>query len=141
MSKPIIKYRQDDKYHLTADYHIKINIKPEKNINEGFINLDEQGNLTILEGYEWGPVAGPSEFVRPFLVRGVLVELAIQNLIDSLQYEDEINKTYKELLIEDGISKSTAHILYLCFKVVGIPIQCLRKLAKFIEDLNRSFFR
>jgi len=51
MPNSFIEYRGGYKYQLAANYSIKINIKPEKDIDTKFIKLDTKGNLTIIEGY------------------------------------------------------------------------------------------
>ena len=59
MPNSFIEYRGGYKYQLAADYSIKINIKPEKDIDTKFIKLDTKGNLTIIEGYAWDGPSGP----------------------------------------------------------------------------------
>ena len=59
MTENVIEYRSGYKYQLAKDYLIATNIKPDKDIDEKFIKLDVNGNLTILEGYAWDGPSGP----------------------------------------------------------------------------------
>ena len=125
MSNPFIEYRSGYKYQLASDYPIKINIKPKKVVDEKFIKLDTDGNLTVVEGYAWdgpsGPVVDTKENMRASLVHDALYQLMRHKHISSRQTKDKADRLFKKICIEDGVPRTTAQIYYLGLKMGGKP--------------------
>ena len=122
---PFIEYRSGYKYQLASDYCIKINIKPKKDVDEKFIKLDKDGNLTIVEGYAWdgpsGPVVDTQENMRASLVHDALYQLMRHKYLTTKAHKDKADKLFKKICIEDGVPAVTAHIYYLGLKLGGKP--------------------
>ena len=125
MSHPKINYRSGYKYQLHTDYPIKTTIKPEKEIDEKFIKLDLQGNLTILSGYAWdgpsGPVIDTNENMRASLVHDALYQLMRHKKLPSKKCKDKSDKLFKKICIQDGVPSAIANAYYLGLKVGGKP--------------------
>lgn len=125
MTNPFIEYRSGYKYQLASDYSIKIAIKPKKDIDSKFIKFYTEGNLTVADGYAWdgpsGPVVDTKENMRASLVHDALYQLMRNKHLTAKQFKDKADKLFKNLCIEDGVHKGTAHIYYLGLKLGGKP--------------------
>lgn len=111
-----IKYRQRFKYQLSEDTEFMTSIKPESNISTEYIILDKEGKLTIRKGYQWdgatGPIADTIETFRASLAHSALYALMRWNILSSRQYRKEADMLFKELCLEDGVSKLRASAYY-----------------------------
>ena len=125
MPNSFIEYRGGYKYQLAADYSVKINIKPEKDIDTKFIKLDTKGNLTIIEGYAWdgpsGPVIDTKENMRASLVHDALYQLMRRRKITAKAHKDKADKLFKRMCIKDGVPRTTAQVYYLGLNIGGKP--------------------
>ncbi len=125
MSKPFIEFRSGYKYQLASNYLIKINIKPNKEVDDKFIKLDKSGNLTVVAGYAWdgpsGPVVDTKENMRASLVHDALYQLMRHRRLTAKEHKDKADKLFKKICIEDGVLPATAHIYYIGLKMGGKP--------------------
>ena len=125
MSNPFIEYRSGYKYQLATDYRIKCNIKPKKVVDEKFIKLDKNGNLTVVEGYAWdgpsGPVVDTRENMRASLVHDALYQLIRHRHLTVKEHKDKADRLFKKICIKDGVQPVTARVYYLGLKMGGKP--------------------
>jgi hypothetical protein len=125
MSDEFIEYRGGYKYQLASDYSIKTGIKPQKEVDDKFIKLNKQGNLTIVEGYAWdgpsGPVVDTDQNMRASLVHDALYQLMRHRHLKVKEHKDKSDRLFKKICIEDGVPRTTAHIFYLGLKLGGKP--------------------
>ena len=120
-----IRYRDGYKYQLASDYCIELKIRPKKDIDAGRILLDEDGNLTIREGYAWdgpsGPVVDTKGTMRGSLIHDALYQLMRHEYLESKLYKKRADIIFKHICIEDGISRLRAHMFYIGLKIFGRP--------------------
>ena len=125
MSNPFIEYRSGYSYQLAADYSLQTSIKPKKNVDEKFIKLDVDGNLTIVAGYAWdgpsGPVIDTKENMRAALVHDALYQLMRCRHLTAKEHKDKADRLFKKICIEDGVPSATASIYYFGLKMGGKP--------------------
>ena len=103
-----IKYRsiKKYKYQLLEDYIIEIKIFPAEAIDTMFIDLSEEGILTIRCGYAWDGCSGPTwddhTNMRAGLVHDSLFQLLREGHISSgcRLYADTL---FRDICIEDGM--------------------------------------
>lgn len=125
MSRPFIKYRSGYKYQLASNYSIKTNIKPKKKVNQKFITLTKNGNLTVLDGYAWdgpsGPVLDTKENIRASLVHDAFYQLMRLRHLTAKRHKDKADKLFERMCVQDGVPRITARIYYLGLKMGGKP--------------------
>lgn len=126
---PKIKYRsvKGYKYILAETHQTQTDIRPKTAViepKEGktFIRLDENGILTVYEGYAWDGPSGPTFDTKNFM-RGSLIHDAIYQLIR----QDRISENYRKYAdmhlytccIEDGMSEFRASYVYQAVRMFG----------------------
>lgn len=83
MANSPIAYRGGYKYQLAETYAVTVAMKPARNIQSDFIDLDVEGGLSIKRGYAWDGPSGPTidtdNFMRGSLVHDALYQLLRQN--------------------------------------------------------------
>ena len=125
MTKGYIKYKSDYKYQLAEGYEIQISIKPKHDINTDFIDLDTQGNLVVKKGYAWdgpsGPVKDTEENMRASLVHDALYQLMRNDHLKSRTHRKAADQEFKQICLEDGVSKFWASVYYKALRKFGKP--------------------
>ena len=113
----MIKYRSlhKHKYQLMADYSIEVRLCPAEAIDTLFIDLSEEGILTIYTGYAWDGCSGPTiddpTNMRAGLVHDALYQLLREGHISPgcRLYADTL---FRDICIEDGMPKWRAKYYY-----------------------------
>ncbi len=115
------------KYQLEVDYEDIVFLKPSVGVtaNENaYIQLSEDGELRIKEGYAWDGPSGPTYDSKNFM-RGSLVHDAMYQLIrEGFLGEDRKNEAdllLREMCREDGMSWIRASWVYRGLKWFGGP--------------------
>jgi hypothetical protein len=125
MAKNLIQYRDGFKYQLASQYMVTIAITPDDAVDTQYIKLDTLGTLTIVEGYAWdgtsGPVIDTAENMRASLVHDALYQLMRQRKLTAKAHKKKADKIFKNMCIEDGVSRAIAHTYYLVLKALGKP--------------------
>jgi hypothetical protein len=125
MATKRISYRSGYKYQLATAYVIGINIKPRADIDTEFVKLTTSAELTMARGYAWdgpsGPVIDQKENMRASLVHDALYQLMRNRKLSISMHKEKADRLFKKMCIEDGVSRSTAHIYYLGLKLGGRP--------------------
>jgi len=124
-----IKYRsiRGYKYILAEMYQVQTDIRPKTAVTEPaegkiFIRLDENGILTVYEGYAWDGPSGPTFDTKNFM-RGSLIHDALYQLIR----QDRISDSYRKYAdmnlytccIDDGMSEFRASYVYQAVRMFG----------------------
>jgi len=120
-----IRYRADYKYQLANAYKVTISIKPKEDIETNFIELDTNGVLLVNKGYAWdgpsGPVIDTDENMRASLVHDALYQLMRQGDLSSRSHRKEADQIFKDICIEDGVSRFRASAYYKALRKYGKP--------------------
>lgn len=120
MNEARICYRKlrSYKYQTKKDYIITIGIKPPETIDEKFIILTTDGELTIKEHYAWDGPSGPTIDTKNFM-RGSLVHDALYQLLRGNHFASNHEETRKyadqllrDICREDGMSKFRSWYVY-----------------------------
>jgi len=111
-----IHYRSGYKYQLAEDYSAEVVIRPDEKIETDFIDLDEQGLLTIKAGYAWDGPSGPTRdtksFMRGSMVHDALYQLMRNGLLPSNCREDADQELHR-ICREDGMNRFRAWYVLL----------------------------
>lgn len=126
MASDKIFFRSGYKYQLASDYSIKTKVKPKKEINTPFIQLNTKGFLIIKEGYAWdgtsGPVLDTDHNIRASLVHDAFYQLMRKReLTPRKAYKDKADKLFREMCKEDGVLSPIAQLYYEALKRFGNP--------------------
>lgn len=101
-----IRYRAGIKYWLAEDHITHVDILGCYCISE-YIELDQDGTLTIRHGYAWDGPSGPT-IDRPENMRGALVHDALYNLMRlgllSSRYRQKADHEFIRRCNEDGLN-------------------------------------
>lgn len=99
-------FKRGYKYQANRDYHIKLDIKLDKPIDEPFVKMDAEGNLTVLRGYAWNGASGPTwdtlNSMIGSLVHDVGYQLIRLGLIESA-YKEYFDGLLHDICVEDGM--------------------------------------
>ena len=110
----MIKYRSLEKYkyQLMADYSIEVKLFPAVAIDTLFIDLSEEGILTIRCGYAWDGCSGPTiddpTNMRAGLVHDALFQLLREKHIKGQDCFRYANDLFRAICIEDGMGMARA---------------------------------
>lgn len=111
-----ISYKEGYKYQLSNEYTIVTTIKPEENINTDYINLSNDGKITIKKGYAWDGPSGPTidtlNFMRSSLVHDAFYQLMRQGLLDKNKFRKPADKLLQKMSKADGMSALRAWFVY-----------------------------
>ncbi len=125
-----IAYLSGYKYQLAEDYSMQLPILG-LSVNTNYIDLDEQGLLTIKEGYAWDGPSGPAidtkNFMRAAMVHDALYQL-MRKFHLSIRHRKDADQIMRKICLEDGMSKIRA---WWCY--VGV-----RKGAAFAADSKNT---
>ncbi|MFA7257037.1 MAG: hypothetical protein WC047_05635 [Kiritimatiellales bacterium] len=113
-----IRYRSGYKYQLVYPYSVEVIVRPEKNIETRFIDLNTSGLLVIKDGYAWDGPSGPTidtkNFMRGSLVHDALYQLMRDELLPA-SCREQADRELHRICREDGMSKFRAW--YVLFAV------------------------
>jgi hypothetical protein len=104
------------KYQVMHEYKVKIDIKPDKDLEYKYMSLSTGGTLTIREGYAWDGPSGPTidtpNFMRGSLVHDVLYQIMRLGGLDHKEYRKRADEILREMCVEDGMSTIRAWYVY-----------------------------
>lgn len=119
MPDGVVAYRRGYKYQLCDTFEQTITITPPFNIHSEWIQLSDQGRLTIFKGYAWDGASGPTRDVslvrrRPTSIRGSLIHDALYQLMREqllgLEYRSLADHLLYQCCLEDGMLKPRAWV-------------------------------
>jgi hypothetical protein len=119
-----IEYRKLKKYKygLTKQYKVMLPLKLDNDVFSKWIRLSADGELVARKGYCWDGASGPTidskSCLRASLVHDCLYQLMREELI-SVNYKATADTIFKDLLIEDGMSKWRAKLWYMAVSKFG----------------------
>lgn len=120
-----IEYNSGYKYQLKQSYTIRIDIKPLRHINQGFLEIDTDGYLTIHKGYAWDGPSGPAfdtkNFMRGSLIHDALYQLMRVEQLDENIYREKADRLLQKICKEDGMSSLRAWGVYQAVRNFGGP--------------------
>ena len=120
-----IAYRGGDKYQLKETYAVAIGLRPTAPIDTEYIDLDCDGNLTIVEGYAWDGPSGPTidtlTFMRGSLVHDALYQLMRESHLDNNQYREAADRILQKICKEDGMWSLRAWWVYHGVRLFADP--------------------
>lgn len=103
-----IVYRKGYKYQLKQDFTIETEIKPKQKPNSQFLDLTDEGVLTIKSGYACDGPSGPTidtlTFMRGAFVHDALYQLMREGFVDSDKYRIKADQLLKKMCKEDGMN-------------------------------------
>lgn len=122
-SMKTIRYRSGYKYQLAEIYSISVVIQPDEPVETEYIELSDEGLLTLKAGYAWDGPSGPTVDTKSFM-RGSLVHDALYQLMRNghlpagcrLDADQELHR----ICLEDGMTRFRAwYILWGVRKGAG----------------------
>ncbi len=120
-----IAYKDGYKYQLKETYSLTIDIRPPAAIDTEYVDLDENGKLTLQAGYAWDGPSGPTidtlDFMRGSLVHDALYQLMRENLLDRRVYREPADRILQNLCKEDGMSALRAWGVYQAVRLFADP--------------------
>ena len=122
-----ISYKKGYKYQLVEKYTLEIPINPDSDIvsPSGYIQLTEEGELTIKKGYAWDGPSGPTfdtlNFMRGSLVHDVLYQLMREGSLDNITHREPADRLLQKMCKEDGMSTIRAWWVYKGLRIGGDP--------------------
>ncbi len=120
---PLPKYHKRKlwKYKLDEDYAAQTDIKPDHNINTGFLFLSG-GILVISKDYAWDGASGPC-FDTHNVMRGSLIHDALYQLMDlgllDWSYRELADRELQKACLEDGMNRIRAWYIYIAVRIFG----------------------
>ena len=120
-----IVYQDGYKYQLKKSYILNIPITPPESIVTEYIQLDNEGNLTIKKGYAWDGPSGPTidtkTFMRGSLIHDALYQLMRENHLDHKKYRDQADRILQKICKEDGMWSFRAWYVYHGVRLFSDP--------------------
>lgn len=123
-----IFYSSGYKYVLEEAYSCKTPITGVVISHDQFL-LELDGTLTIYKGWPWDGASGPTfdskSSMRPSMIHDVFCYAMRSELLSYSEYQDTVNKFFKQQCIEDGMWEWRAHLWYLAVEAAdcGNPNQ------------------
>ncbi len=116
------RYESGFEYQVSEDFTIQTGIIPGYSAKWLFIELDEEGLLTIKRGYCWDGASGPA-FDSPSSMSASCVHDALYQLMRrgllSKEFKPAVDKLFYDMLIENGMWKFRAKYWYEGVKEFG----------------------
>lgn len=109
------------KYRLAETFIIKTNIKGRGFKHELF-SLDDDGNLTIVKGYLWDGVSGPTWDTKSTMISGLVHDAFYQSIrleLIPIYIKHEIDALFYGLMIEHEVWKIRARYFYIAVDELG----------------------
>ena len=111
------------KYQVMQEYKVKIDIKPDKDLEYKYMSLSKGGTLIVREGYAWDGPSGPTidtpNFMRGSLVHDALYQIMRLGGLDHKKYRKRADEILREMCVEDGMSAIRAWYVYLAVQWFG----------------------
>ncbi len=118
-----IRYKGGYKYQLHENYSLKINIMPIQPLTCDYIQLNDDGMLTISAGYCWdgpsGPLPDTRRNMRAALVHDALYQLMRLELLDRRGTKKSADKIFMIICVEDGTYTWLAKSYYQGLRMFG----------------------
>jgi len=118
-----ISYKSGYKYQLEKEYVAEIPIVPSQNIATEYIELNEEGLLSIKKGYAWNGPSGPAidtlNFMRGSLVHDALYQLMRNEKLDINQHRKPADELLRKMCRKDGMSWIRAWCAYFGLRIFG----------------------
>ncbi len=118
-----ISYKSGYKYQLHEAYASEIPIIPSQSIVTEYIELDEEGLLSIKKGYAWNGPSGPAidtlNFMRGSLVHDALYQLMRNEELDRDRYRKPADELLRKMCRDDGMSPIRAWCVYYGLRIFG----------------------
>lgn len=112
----MIRYKAGYKYQLVEDAYFKTDIHPDTLIENEFISLDVDGNLTVKEYYAWDGPSGPTldtkTFMRGSLAHDALYQMIREDLLKVHDARELADKELRKICLRDGMWKVRAWWVY-----------------------------
>jgi len=119
-----IAYRRGYKYQLAEAYTLRTPILPPQRIVTEWIELDQNGWLTLRRGYAWDGASGPTidtpDSMRPSLVHDGFYQLMADGLL-GLEHREAVDDFFLQLLLEDGMLPPRAQVWHTAVRLCGQP--------------------
>lgn len=110
------------KYQLVETKAFRTRMQGKEGGNP-FINISQDGILTIQNGYAWDGPSGPTfdtkNFMRASLVHDAFYQLIREGILNENDDRKLADKILEEMCIEDGMSKFRARNAYLGLRLFG----------------------
>ena len=113
-----VRYRKlrGYKYQLVAPYTHRTSLSGSSaHSRHAWIVLQDDGLLRLRKGYAWdgpsGPLVDTKNLMRGSLVHDALYQLMRESLL-SIQRRREVDQLLREILLEDGMSRIRASLVY-----------------------------
>lgn len=123
MSGDRIFYRSGYKYQLAQRYVVQTAVKPDAPIVADFLELDEDGVLTVRAGYAWDGASGPAidtaTFLRGSLVHDALYQLMALHGLDRARWRKVADEELIRVCAEDGMSWLRRQWVYAAVRAFG----------------------
>ena len=117
-----IKYSSGYKYQLREDYSLRVSIIGEK-VDSDFIELSDNGLLSIRKGYAWdgpsGPTVATSACMRGSLIHDALYQCMRDYGLDRVKYKQVADTEFKKACSEDGMSWFRSCYFYYGVRIFG----------------------
>lgn len=109
----IVAYSAGYKYQTKTDYYSATPIKPPREILTTFVCLGKNGHMLIRRHYAWNGASGPTvdslSSIRASLEHDALYQLMQEGELNRA-FKGEVDKYFKSLLIQDGMSSVRASL-------------------------------
>lgn len=115
-----IKYQNGYKYKLYSRYKFQTQILNQSIITQEY-SLSPDGMLVIGKSYVWNGVTNwidSKETMRATLIHDVLYQMMQEGQLD-ISYKSIADSTLYDILIEDGVHKIVAKLMYYAVKKFG----------------------
>lgn len=106
-----------------ADYSLLLPLKPDKEIETKFVELNKEGALTIKKGYAWDGPSGPTidtkTFMRGSLVHDALYQLMRAGHLDYKLHRKLADRLLRRICLQDGMLAFRAWYVYKTVRIFG----------------------
>jgi hypothetical protein len=114
------KKRRIYKYNLHSDLVYETGIHIDQPKNNGLLEIDNVGILTIKKGYSWDGPSGPSidtkNFMQGSLVHDALYQLMREGILHQ-HARVRADDILREICLNDGMSRFRAWYVYLAVRL------------------------
>jgi hypothetical protein len=120
----MIEYKAFYKYQLAKGYILVLPFAPMSDIRTKYIDFTRDGVLHVKRGYAWdgasGPLVDTQKNMRGSLVHDASYQLMRTNLLHQ-GLRDKADQLFRDIVIEDGVSKWRAYVWYYGLRWLGKP--------------------
>ncbi|HYD00426.1 MAG TPA: hypothetical protein VEB22_04300 [Phycisphaerales bacterium] len=116
-----MRYRAGYRFQLAEPVEVATPIQGQ-DIGNAFVQLAEDGLLTIRAGYAWDGASGPVQ-QSPDIIRGSLVHDALYQLMRecglSAEWRGVADELLRRMCIDDGMPEWQAGLVYIAVRALG----------------------